>query len=71
MTDVLPTGTVVNGKGIAHLLGQTNATVANWRSRYDDFPEPLDVPGVLGIPLYSWPAVKAWYQARFPERNTP
>lgn len=61
---------IVNGKGISQRLGESRPTIANWRERYADFPKPLDMPGVLGIPLYSWPAVKDWYHNHFPERNT-
>lgn len=55
---------LVNGAGIADRLGVSDPTVANWRARHDDFPAPLDVPGVVSIPLYHWPAVKAWHDSR-------
>lgn len=51
---------LVNSSGIAERLGVGNAAVSNWPTRYPDFPSALDLPGVLGIPLYSWQAVRSW-----------
>lgn len=51
---------IVNTLGIAQRLGVTKSCVANWRTRYADFPEPLDMPGVVGIPLFSWWDVRLW-----------
>jgi hypothetical protein len=39
------------------------SVVANWRTRYPGFPEP--VANVSGNPLYLWPEVEAWLDERF------
>ena len=52
---------IVNGKGIASHFGVTPAAVSNWRARHADFPAPLDMPGVVGIPLWLLEDVTAWH----------
>ena len=38
----------------------TNGAVGNWRKRFSDFPQPVQLPHVVGIPLYDLAAVLAW-----------
>lgn len=60
---------VVNMAGIAEKIGVARPTTANYPKRYKDFPKPLDTPGVVGIKLYDWAEVEAWFEANFAERN--
>lgn len=55
---------IANGKGIAAHFGVTPAAVANWESRNVDYPAPLDLPDVLGVPLWDLDAVIAWRERR-------
>lgn len=52
---------LVNGKGIARMFGVTPSTVANWEARYPNFPPPLDIPGVVGIPLWERLTILEWH----------
>lgn len=56
----MPRDELVNGLGIAERVGVSKAAVGNWRLRYADFPQPLELPGVVGVPLWHWPTVSAW-----------
>lgn len=60
---------IVNASGIAMKIGVARSTVANYAKRYKDFPKPLETPGVIGISLYDWAEVEAWFEANFAERN--
>lgn len=52
---------IVNNAGIAKLAGVGAACVSNWTRRYADFPEPLELPAVVGHhALYSLTAVRRW-----------
>lgn len=62
MDDVLKD--LVNSKAIADRLGVQPSAVLMWRRRDLGFPDPLDTPGVSGVPLFSWRAVAAWHKAR-------
>ena len=68
---VIDADDVVNGLGIAQRLGVSKAAVSQWRTRHADFPHPLDLPGVVGIPLYYYSEVFEWYEARAYERDNP
>lgn len=50
---------LVSARTIATRLGVTRSAVTMWRARDENFPAPLDVPGV-SVPLYSWSEVAAW-----------
>lgn len=62
-------GRVVNMAGIAEKIGVARSTAANYPKRYKDFPEPLEVPGVIGIKLYDWDKVETWFNENFAVRN--
>jgi hypothetical protein len=47
---------------IAERLGVQRTTVERWRQRNLGFPEPSMV--VSGTPIWPWPKVLAWFQAR-------
>lgn len=49
---------------IARLAGVTKSAVANWRVRYDDFPEPVEI--VSSGPVYDRGAVAEWLTRREP-----
>lgn len=49
---------LVTGAWIARHVGVGRAAVANWRTRYPDFPQPVD--GGSSSPLFSWVAVQQW-----------
>jgi len=51
---------LVNTLGIARRLGVTISAVSNWRVRCDNFPASLDIPGVVGIPIWLWTTVHTW-----------
>lgn len=55
---------IANGKGIAAHFGVTPAAVSNWESRNADYPAPLDLPDVHGIPLWDLADIIAWRMAR-------
>lgn len=55
---------IANGKGIAAHFGVTPAAVSNWEARHADYPAPLDLPDVLGIPLWSLDDVIGWHERR-------
>jgi hypothetical protein len=38
------------------------STVANWRARYEDFPEPLTF--ISGAPVFSLKAVAKWHRSK-------
>lgn len=52
---------LVNGAGIAERLQVSRPVVSLWVKRYRSFPKPLDLPGVVGIPIYDWDQVESWY----------
>lgn len=52
---------LVNGKGIARMFGVTPSAVANWEARDPSFPEPLYIPGVVGIPLWERLEILEWH----------
>jgi hypothetical protein len=51
---------IANGLGLAMRYGVAKNTLSNWRARYDDFPRPVYVPHVVGIPLYRVSEVDEW-----------
>jgi len=53
---------LVNTLGIANRLGIGKSAVANWRERYENFPSPLEFPGVIGIPLWRWEDIVTWHK---------
>jgi hypothetical protein len=50
---------------IAEIYRVQRATVANWITRYDDFPPEL--VRVSGTPIFSRAAVVAWHARQWPE----
>ena len=60
---------VVNMAGIAEKIGVARSTAANYPKRYEDFPKPLEAPGVIGIKLYDWDEVEAWFKQNVEERH--
>ena len=50
----------MNGLGIALAAGVGVPAVGMWRARHADFPAPLDLPHVVGVPLWRWADVHAW-----------
>ncbi|WP_120284439.1 N-6 DNA methylase [Rhodococcus rhodochrous] len=52
-----PAGTISTA-AIAELLGVTRATITNWKSRKNDFPEP--VAGTVRSPLYDRQEIIRW-----------
>lgn len=58
---MIETKYIFNILGLAQRYGVTKSAVANWRQRYNDFPKPLDMPGVKGIPLFDVREVDAWH----------
>ena len=55
---------LANVRGIANYFGVTPPAVSAWESRYADYPAPLDMPHVAGIPLWDFDAVKNWHGRR-------
>lgn len=51
---------LANTLGIARLLGVGKAAVSNWPNRHEDFPRPVRLPHVVGIPLYDLDEVLEW-----------
>lgn len=51
---------IANGLGLSIRYGVAKNTLANWRARYEDFPEPLYTPYVEGIPLWRVTEVDQW-----------
>lgn len=60
---------------VAERLGVKRSTVAQWRSRYADFPRPLaylddgrrSVNGRSespGLPVWQWEQIRAWHAGR-------
>jgi predicted DNA-binding transcriptional regulator AlpA len=52
---------LMNNAGIAELTGLTRARVSQLM-HYEDFPEPLETPGVVGVSLYARSEVKYWFE---------
>jgi predicted DNA-binding transcriptional regulator AlpA len=63
--DALSFGLIVNLSGIAERFDVSRPTVSNWIKRYGSFPKPLEIPGVIGVPLYLWPEVEAWHSDKW------
>ena len=59
--EVVPLKYIFNQYGLAKRYGVGKAAVGNWRIRYANFPQPLDMPGVSGIPLFDVRQVDSWY----------
>lgn len=51
---------LANGLGIAEHFGVSKQAVRMWEVRNPDYPEPLDLPHVVGIPLWDLADVEAW-----------
>ena len=51
---------------IAARSGRSPNTVQSWRRRHRDFPNP--VATLAAAPVWAWPDVAAWIDARAPER---
>lgn len=54
---------IVDSATIAKMAGVTRSAVSQWKTRHDDFPPELEIPGVIN-PLYSRRAVQAWLDTR-------
>jgi len=65
---LVDSASLVNMAGLAEKIGVARSTAANYPKRYEDFPEAIEAPGVIGIKLYDWAKVKAWFDANFAER---
>ena len=52
--------TLANVAGIADALGVSRSAVSNWEARNADYPQPLDFPHVIGVPLWDLEEVRAW-----------
>lgn len=46
---------------IAEIAQVTRAAVQNWRSRYEDFPEPITT--LYMGPVFNWRDIKKWLVA--------
>lgn len=57
---------LVNAAGIAEMYGVSRSAVSNWEARDARFPAPLQLPGVVGIPLWDRREVIAWREAKRP-----
>lgn len=68
MSELISPGELVNAAGIALKIGLTRPTVSNYARRYEDFPSPIETPGVIGIKLYRWGEVDAWFTENKIER---
>lgn len=56
---------LVGRRGVAQLLGVDVATVATYRKRYADFPEPvMYLDDRQDIPLWTPEAIKNWDTSR-------
>ncbi len=53
-----PTADTISTVAISELLGVTRGTITNWKSRKDDFPEP--VAGTARSPLYDRQEIFRW-----------
>lgn len=69
MSESISPGELVNAAGIALKIGLTRTTVSNYARRYEDFPSPIETPGVIGIKLYRWGEVDAWFTENKIERH--
>lgn len=69
MSESISPGELVNAAGIAVKIGLTRPTVSNYARRYKDFPSPIETPGVIGIKLYRWSEVDAWFTENKIERH--
>lgn len=49
---------------IADALGVKPSAVSNWRSRYQDFPEPITSVAREHTPLWLKGDIAAWYRGR-------
>lgn len=59
----ISTGDLVNVTGIAARTGVPRTNVNAW-TRSSQFPDALDTPGLGGVRVYDWNAVKAYLDAR-------
>lgn len=53
-----------NGAGLAELFGVSRSAVANWEARDTTFPAPLNLPGVVGIPIWESEDVRRWRERK-------
>lgn len=53
---------LVGNVDLAKRYGVLPSTVANWRTRYPDFPEPLTY--ISGAPVYSRSQVAKWHKSK-------
>ena len=51
---------IANVAGIAKHFGVSRSAVSNWESRSADYPHPLNLPDVHGIPLWDLDEVIRW-----------
>ena len=51
---------LVNGLGIATHFDVSISAVSNWRARNADYPLPLEVPGVIGVPIWDLDDIIRW-----------
>jgi hypothetical protein len=54
---------LINGKGLADRYSVSTSLLGNWQRRYSDFPEPLNLPMVIGIPVWDVRIVDAWRES--------
>lgn len=59
-------GDLVSVAEIAARSGRSPNTVQSWRRRHRDFPTPVAM--LAAAPVWAWPDVAAWIDARAPER---
>lgn len=69
MSKSINPGDLVNAAGISVKIGLARSTVSNYAKRYKDFPKPIETPGVVGIKLYEWAEVEAWFKENLAERE--
>ena len=69
MSESISPGELVNMAGIAAKIGLSRPAVSNYTRRYKDFPKPVEAPGVIGIKLYRWSEVEAWFEENLAERE--
>ena len=63
----MSTFTVADPVGVAEIAaraGVSSSAVGLWRARYADFPPPLFTTGGGRFPVWSWPTVARWIEAR-------
>jgi hypothetical protein len=54
---------LINGKGLADRYSVSGSLMGNWQRRFPDFPEPLDLPMVIGIPIWDVRIVDIWMES--------